>query len=144
MKYTLEFKLKCVEEYKKNGRIDFAGENSPSVILRSEKSTANSISKRRYLPFAFTEQGIYMLMTILRGDLAVRQSKTLIRLFKSMPMKEAYSAFGRMPLITKGWDYAVERKEALSFLGFKECEEPLIGHENESFQHYWLVQNKDV
>jgi len=25
MKYTLEFKLKCVEEYKKNGRIDFAG-----------------------------------------------------------------------------------------------------------------------
>ncbi|MBO5527814.1 MAG: ORF6N domain-containing protein [Bacilli bacterium] len=35
-------------------------------------------------PFAFTEQGIYMLMTVLRGDLAVRQSKTLIRLFKSM------------------------------------------------------------
>ena len=25
MKYTLEFKLKCVEEYKKNGIIDFAG-----------------------------------------------------------------------------------------------------------------------
>ena len=35
-------------------------------------------------PFAFTEQGIYMLMTLLRGDLAVTQSKTLIRLFKSM------------------------------------------------------------
>ena len=62
----------------------FAGENSPSAILRSKKSTANSISKRRYLPYAFTEQGIYMLMTILRGDLAIRQSKTLIRLFKSM------------------------------------------------------------
>lgn len=46
--------------------------------------------------------------------------------------------------MTKGWDYAVERKEALAFLGFKECNEPLIGHENELFQHYWLVQNKDV
>ena len=33
---------------------------------------------------AFTEQGIYMLMTILKGDLAVEQSKTLIRLFKTM------------------------------------------------------------
>ena len=33
---------------------------------------------------AFTEQGIYMLMTILKGNLAVEQSKTLIRLFKSM------------------------------------------------------------
>ncbi len=33
---------------------------------------------------AFTEQGIYMLMTILKGNLAVEQSKTLIRLFKTM------------------------------------------------------------
>ena len=38
----------------------------------------------RYLPYAFTEQGIYMLMTVLKGDLAVRQSKTLIRIFKQM------------------------------------------------------------
>ncbi|WP_245579093.1 ORF6N domain-containing protein [Atopobium fossor] len=39
---------------------------------------------RRYLPFAFTEQGIYMLMTVLRGELAVKQSKALIRMFKQM------------------------------------------------------------
>ena len=35
-------------------------------------------------PYAFTEQGIYMLMTVLKGDLAVRQSMALIRLFKQM------------------------------------------------------------
>ena len=39
---------------------------------------------RAYLPYAFTEQGIYMLMTVLRGDLAIKQSKILIRLFKTM------------------------------------------------------------
>lgn len=39
---------------------------------------------RRYLPYAFTESGIYMLMTVLKGDLAVKQSKMLIRLFKEM------------------------------------------------------------
>ena len=39
---------------------------------------------RSYKPFAFTEQGIYMLMTVLKGDLAVQQSKALIRLFKQM------------------------------------------------------------
>ena len=39
---------------------------------------------RRYLPYAFTEQGIYMLMTVLRGDLAIQQSKILIHLFKGM------------------------------------------------------------
>ena len=36
------------------------------------------------MPNAFTEQGIYMLMTVLKGDLAIEQSKALIRLFKSM------------------------------------------------------------
>ena len=53
--------------------------------LRSKKLTANELSsKRRYNPYAFTEQGIYMLMTVLKGELAIKQSKTLIRLFKGM------------------------------------------------------------
>ena len=39
---------------------------------------------RTYLPYAFTEQGIYMLMSVLKGDLATKQSITLIRLFKAM------------------------------------------------------------
>lgn len=39
---------------------------------------------RRYMPYAFTEQGIYMLMTVLRGELAIKQSKALIRMFKQM------------------------------------------------------------
>ena len=46
--------------------------------------STSSWGGRRKLPYAFTEQGIYMLMTVLRGDLAVRQSKALIRLFKHM------------------------------------------------------------
>ena len=33
---------------------------------------------------AFTEQGIYMLMTVLKGELAIEQSKNLVRLFKGM------------------------------------------------------------
>ena len=51
--------------------------------LRSKKSTS-SWGGSRYLPYAFTEQGIYMLMTVLKGDLAVNQSKALIRTFKVM------------------------------------------------------------
>jgi len=39
---------------------------------------------RTSMPYAFTEQGIYMLMTVLKGDKAIKQSKTLIRLFKRM------------------------------------------------------------
>lgn len=38
----------------------------------------------RYLPYAFTEQGIYMLMTVLHGELAIRQSRALVMAFKVM------------------------------------------------------------
>lgn len=52
-------------------------------ILRCKNFTS-SWGGTRHLPYAFTEQGIYMLMTVLKGELAVKQSKTLIRLFKNM------------------------------------------------------------
>ena len=50
------------------------------------KNFTSSWGGSRYLPYAFTEQGIYLLMTVLKGDLAVKQSRTLIRMFK--PMKD--------------------------------------------------------
>ena len=37
-----------------------------------------------HLPYAFTEQGVYMLMTVLKGDLAVKQSIALIKAFKAL------------------------------------------------------------
>ncbi len=55
-----------------------------NMVLRSKKSTANTITMRRYLPYVFTEQGIYMLMTVLKGDLATKQSIALIDTFKEM------------------------------------------------------------
>lgn len=59
-----------------------------NTISRCKNFTLNEKDGRgsniKYLPYVFTEQGIYMLMTVLRGELAVQQSKTLIRLFKKM------------------------------------------------------------
>ena len=56
---------------------------SRSKILTSNMKV-NNRGGRTYLPYAFTEQGIYMLMTVLKGELATQQSKALIRLFKAM------------------------------------------------------------
>lgn len=53
-------------------------------FLRSNNLTANISPKSRYLPKVFTEQGVYMLMTVLKGELATRQSIALIRTFKVM------------------------------------------------------------
>lgn len=52
-------------------------------ILRSNFSTSRW-GGTRYLPYAFTEEGIYMLMMVLKSDLAVKQSKKLVKLFKRM------------------------------------------------------------
>ena len=52
-------------------------------ILKCKNFTSNWGGNRK-LPFAFTEQGLYMLMPVLRGDFAIRQSKTLIRLWQDV------------------------------------------------------------
>ena len=69
--------LKC-----KNVTSSYNGERK-NEILRSEKSTS-SWGGRRKLPYAFTEQGVYMLMTILKGEVATKQSIALIKMFKDM------------------------------------------------------------
>ena len=52
-----------------------------SELSRSQNATLNKSAGRgsniKYNPHAFTEQGIYMLMTVLKGELAVKQSKAL-------------------------------------------------------------------
>ncbi len=57
---------------------------SRSIFSTSIIQTKGMKGGRTYYPYAFTEQGIYMLMTVLKGELAVQQSKALIRLFKGM------------------------------------------------------------
>ncbi len=68
-KFDSDFMFQLTEEEFKN--------------LMFKKSTS-SWGGRRKLPYAFTEQGIYMLMTVLKGEKATIQSKALIRIFKKM------------------------------------------------------------
>lgn len=53
------------------------------VILKSQIATSSWGGKRK-LPYAFTEQGIYMLATVLRGELAEQQSIFIMRAFREM------------------------------------------------------------
>lgn len=57
-------------------------ESSRSKFLTLNRGSRGSNIK--YAPYAFTEQGVYMLMTVLKGERATAQSKALIRLFKQM------------------------------------------------------------
>jgi len=51
--------------------------------LKSQNVTSSWGGVRK-LPYAFTEQGIYMLATVLKGDVAERQSIYIMRTFREM------------------------------------------------------------
>ena len=64
-------------------------EEIPEKFSKSQIETLNEKSNRqgfniKKMPFAFTEQGIYMLATVLRGELAEQQSIFIMRTFREM------------------------------------------------------------
>ena len=93
VKVMLDFELAEIYGYEtkyfnrqvKNNAQKFEGDDFMFQLTRDEfeeilrcKNFTSSWGGMRYSPYAFTEQGVYMLMTVLRGDLAVRQSRALI------------------------------------------------------------------
>ena len=76
----------------------------------------------RYLPYAFTEQGIYMLMSTLKGDLAVSQSIALVRLFKAM---KDYLIENQTLLLQKNYFALVDKVEENS-KEIKEMRESMV------------------
>lgn len=82
-KFEEDFMFQLTDEETNSLRLKISTSNEKSP-LSLKNSTSNQRGGRRYNPYVFTEQGIYMLMTVLRGDLATQQSKALIRTFKQM------------------------------------------------------------
>lgn len=117
------------EEVYELSRCHFGTLNDVQVYERSRShfATLNKAQGRgsniKYKPYVFTEQGIYMLMTVLRGELAVKQSKALIRMFKQMK------------------DFIVENRD---FLSSKEMTQLLLQtsqNTNDIMQHLKEIAN---
>lgn len=88
---TKNFKRQVKNNIQKFEGDDFMFEltdEETDILSRCKNFTLNRIkgggSNIKYNPYVFTEQGIYMLMTVLRGDLAIKQSRALVRTFKKM------------------------------------------------------------
>lgn len=52
--------------------------------LTSQIVTSNEKGGRRYMPFAFTEQGVAMLSSVLRSEAAIRVNRAIMRAFVAM------------------------------------------------------------
>lgn len=78
-----------IERFPEDFMFQLKQEEIPSDYLKSQFVTLNESGNKRGLhikkmPYVFTEQGIYMLATVLKGDLATQQSIFIMRAFKEM------------------------------------------------------------
>ena len=58
--------------------------NSLIINLRSQIASSNERGGRRHMPFAFTEQGVAMLASVLRSETAIMVNRSIIRAFVAM------------------------------------------------------------
>lgn len=58
--------------------------NSLIISLRSQIATSKEKGGRRYMPFAFTEQGVAMLSSVLKSERAILVNRSIIRTFVSI------------------------------------------------------------
>lgn len=58
--------------------------NSLIINSRSQIASSNSKGGRRHMPFAFTEQGVAMLSSVLRSERAILINRSIIRAFTAM------------------------------------------------------------
>ena len=98
VRVMLDFDLAEIYGYKtrdfslqiKHNSERFEGDDFSFVLSDKEftnlmlKKSTSSWGGRRKNPRVFTESGVYMLMTVLRGELAIRQSRALIRTFRAL------------------------------------------------------------
>ncbi|MBE6239585.1 MAG: ORF6N domain-containing protein [Bacteroidales bacterium] len=58
--------------------------NSLMINLRSQFASSNMRGGRRHMPFAFTEQGVAMLSSVLKSESAILVNRAIIRAFVAM------------------------------------------------------------
>ena len=87
--------------------------------LRSQIGTTN-LAMTRALPFAFTEQGVYMLATVINSPLAIEISKNIMRTFtKLREFSKHYNALAKQIM-------AVERKSDKQYKELKRAFDELV------------------
>ena len=98
-----------------NSEIDSV--RSQIVTSRKKDFFAGQEGGRRYLPYAFTEQGIYMLATVLRGESAEQQSIFIMRTFREMRhyirQNQQFVTRNEMDLLTAKVGTITERQDRM-------------------------------
>ena len=113
-----------VERFPENFRFRLTRDEYDRINLRSQIVTS-SYGGRRYLPYAFTEQGIAMLSAVLRSKVAIKISIEIMNAFVEMR---------RMLLNNASLFYRLDKIEIKQFEADKKFEEIFKVLENKKLQ----------
>ena len=95
-------------------------ENLRSQFVTSKKGRGG----RRYMPFVFTEQGIYMLATVLKSDVAIDVNIAIMRTFtKLREFSKHYNALAKQLI-------EIDRKHDKQYKELKNALDELVASSN--------------
>jgi len=135
-----------IERFPDNFRFQLTEKEYKSLRLQIETSNTKR-GGRRYLPYAFTEQGVAMLSAILRSDTAVKVSIQIMQAFVEMKKFISVNAdvFFRLDNIEKKQiDYQIETEQKFDKV-FKALEDKSITpkqgifYNGQTFDAYTLI-----
>jgi len=103
--------------------------NCDRLNLRSQFVTSSGHGGSRYLPFAFTEQGVSMLSAVLRSDTAVKVSIQIINAFVEMRrfIQNNAQVFARLDSVERRqlvFESETEKKFEKVFQALEQRDEP--------------------
>lgn len=84
-RFPPDFMFQLTKEEHQCLRSQIATLNQSSPSLRSQIATSNGRGGARYLPYAFTRNGVAMLSSVLRSETAIRVNINIMRAFTSIP-----------------------------------------------------------
>ena len=83
-RFPEDFMFKLTKEEFDNLRSQIATSNADPSDLRSQIATSNGRGGQRYVSYAFTENGIAMLSSVLRSPMAIATNIHIMRAFNAM------------------------------------------------------------
>lgn len=114
--------------------------------LRSQFATSSGVNNyggRRYLPRVFTEQGIYMLATILKSSVATKVSIAIMDTFVRMRHYINYNKYmlpNRMLLLEDKVDHNTKRiNQLFDMFDPKEITKEYLFFENQLFKSHYVL-----
>ena len=84
-RFPEDFMFQLTQDEAVRSRSQIVTLNKEEAFLRSQFVTSNGRGGNRYLPYAFTRNGIAMLSSVLRSDTAVEVNIRIMRAFTMIP-----------------------------------------------------------